>query len=181
MSSSTSFLGKRYNISNVDIYSTPQSITESLFKRERFDGIVFEPACGEGEMVKVIEKHNKCIASDIRKDINGFQNVDFLKYNFPMENLITNPPYNLANEFVVHGLNYFEKKMAFLLRLNFLESQRRYKLFKESPLKSVYVFSKRQTLTPKGFPTKKHGTITYAWFVWEKVYSGVPQLDWICD
>lgn len=178
----SSFFRKQTN-SVLDYYDTPEKITEALFKREKFNGVVYEPACGEGEMVKIITKYNQCISSDIRNDENifGLKNIDFLQQNISMENIVTNPPYNNATEFLIHGLKYFEKKMAFLCRLNFLESKKRYNIFKNSPLKTVYIFSKRQTLSPKGSGIEKGGMIVYAWFIWEKNYRGKPIIEWICD
>ncbi len=179
--SAMSLVGKRHNISKTDNYATPNHMVESLFKREKFDGVVYEPACGDGEMVKIIKKYNICIASDIRTDVNNTPNIDFLKTYRPMENIITNPPYNLATEFLTHALNLYKKKLALLLRLNFLESCKRYKIFKTSNLKTVYVFSKRQTLKPYGTGKTGNGTIVYAWYVWDKSFLGKPQLDWIND
>lgn len=66
------------------------------------------------------------------------------------------------------------------LKLSFLESERRKSMFENSPLKTVYVFSKRVQLYPEGQPKPKNsGTIAYAWFVWEKGYAGEPMIKWI--
>ena len=71
------------------------------------------------------------------------------------------------------------------LKIQFLEGQARKEWFKNSPLKYVYVFSKRQdpwrdgeSLNPK--TGKKWGsTMCFAWFVWEQGYAGEPTIKWI--
>jgi len=142
-------------------------------RREKFEGIVWECACGSGTMLKVIEKYNPCFGTDI---LTG---VDFLLEKKMVDNIITNPPYKLALEFASKGLVLASQKLALFLRLNFLEGQSRYAFFKHTPLKVVYVFSKRQTLSATGIKTG--GTIAYAWYVWDKNYNGKPYLDWIND
>jgi len=95
---------------------------------------------------------------------------------------VTNPPYNLAEQFVRKAIGLADNKVAMFLRLNFLEGQKRYKLFRQYPPRMVYVFSKRQTLYPLelGIPSNG-GTIAYAWFVWYKGFQGKPEIDWIDD
>jgi hypothetical protein len=67
-----------------------------------------------------------------------------------------------------------------LLRLQFLEGINRYLLlFRCNPPKTVYVFSKRLTFQRPSLYLKNSGMICYAWFVWEKGYTGRPQIDWI--
>jgi len=175
-----SIVGFGYNRDSHDFYPTPPSATEALFLREKFDGMVWECASGNGSMSKVIEKYNPCFSSDIRADseVYGATGMDFLKTSFPFPNIITNPPYKLAERFVYHALGLPTIKVAMFLKLVFLESSGRYRLFKTAPLKMVYVFSKRQTLSPRG-EVATGGLIAYAWFVWDKSYDGKPTLDWI--
>ena len=165
--------GARSNISALDEYATPVYCTEALLEREKFDGEIWECACGSGNMLKVLEKYNSCFGTDI---LTG---TDFLLEDKVADNIVTNPPYNMALQFAKQGLKLARKKMALFLRLNFLEGQKRYPFFKGSPLKTVYVFSKRQTLSATGIETG--GTIAYAWYVWEHGYYGLPQLDWVND
>jgi len=175
--------GNQGNRSSLDFYATPPETTEALFRVESFEGDIWECACGDGAMSQVIEKYNKCYSSDIRNDnsIYGDGGIDFLLAGeeFITNNIITNPPYSLASAFVRQGLRLSTKKLALFLRLNFLEGQGRYSMFKNTPLKTVHVFCKRQTLHPPGIVVRTGGIIAYAWFVWDKEYSGRPYLDWI--
>ena len=169
--------GNRSNVSELDSYATPPSATHSLMKRIKFNGEVWECACGVGAMSDVVSQYNKCIASDIT------QGFDFLDTELWLEvpNIITNPPYKLAEQFVRRACQVASEKVAMFLRLNFLESQSRYKMFKELPLEWVLVFCKRQTLHPEGVIVTTGGTIAYAWYVWNKEYTGSPKIDWIND
>jgi hypothetical protein len=178
-----SIVGFSTNRAEADFYPTPPSTTEALFKVEKFDGLVWECASGNGSMSKVIEKYNQCISSDIRTDtsVYGTKGIDFLKAKLFADNIITNPPYRDAQKFVEHALKLADKKVAMLLKLVFLESSARYQLFKSSPLKIVYVFCKRQTIYKEGIVGVNAGLIAYAWFVWDKNYTGKPTIDWIKD
>jgi hypothetical protein len=168
--------GARTNRSPLDCYSTPYYATKALMERVKFDGEVWECACGSGKMARVIENYNPVIETDIQTG------TDFLLESRVADNIITNPPYNLAERFVWQALRLSHKKVALFLRLNFLESSGRYNMFKTTPLKQVLVFSKRQNLYPDGYKIPQNGgTIAYAWFIWEKNYTGQPAIDWIND
>ena len=167
--------GARNNSSLLDCYSTPAYATRALMEWVKFEGEIWEPACGVGRMSRVIEDYNPVIETDIQTG------TDFLLENRLVDNIVTNPPYNLAEKFVRQALKLADKKVALFLRLNFLESSGRYKMFKETPLKQVLVFCKRQTLFPEGTVINNGGIIAYAWFIWEKGYTGQPTVDWIND
>lgn len=183
LSKGLSIVGFGKDRDSSDFYPTPPKTTEALFKREKFDGIVWECASGDGSMAKVIEKYNLCVASDIRADetIYGEKGIDFLIEYRVIDNIITNPPYKLAKQFAERALLLAQRKVALLLKLVFLEGSGRYNFFKSSPLKTVYVFCKRQPIWRRGEVGKNSGLIAYAWFVWDKSYDGKPYIDWIND
>lgn len=188
-----SIIGYGKNRAEADFYPTPESTTKALLDRENFEGTIWECASGDGAMVKAIEQYteNLVLASDIREDTWGFSNIDFLKVenikdckffieNNP-ENIITNPPYRYAKEFVLQAKKIATKKVAMLMKLVFLEGIGRYEMFqdKEFPLKKVYVFCKRQKIYANGKIGKNSGLIAYAWFVWDKNHKGEPIIEWI--
>ena len=59
--------------------------------------------------------------------------------------IITNPPYKIAKEFVEHALEVITEghKVAMFLKLTFLESKKRRELFEKYPPKVIYVSSSR--------------------------------------
>ena len=99
--------------------------------------------------------------------------------------IITNPPYKFALDFVKHSLDIIEdgNKVIMFLKLTFLEGIERGIFFKENPPKEVLVFSKRVLCAKNGeFEKMIEGggsAVAYAWYVWEKGFKGKPTLEWI--
>lgn len=95
--------------------------------------------------------------------------------------IITNPPYALAKEFVEHALDISmdSVKVAMFLKIQFLESKKRYDLFKKYPPKKIYVFVNRVNCGKNGVFGKESSAVCYAWFVWEKDYEGEPIIRWL--
>ena len=131
----------------MDFYATDKRATHELLKREQFISPIYEPACGEGHIGKVLEEHNyKVKAEDIcYRGYGSEEEVDFFTVTENTLDIVTNPPYFCAEPFLKHALEISRKqvKIAMLFRLAFLEGQKRYELFKEYPPRRVYVFSKR--------------------------------------
>lgn len=94
-------------------------------------------------------------------------------------NIVTNPPYALAQQFAEHAMAIATGKVALLLKLTFLEGLKRRNLFDERGLKTVYVFRRRLQMGRNGQTYANGGMIAFAWFVWEAGYKGKPQIDWI--
>ena len=99
--------------------------------------------------------------------------------------IITNPPYRYAKEFVEHALDIVGdgRKVAMFLKLTFLESKSRRALFEKYPPKRIWVFSERVQCAKNGdFETYKQGVgtaVAYAWYIWEKGYRGETTVGWI--
>ena len=164
-----------------DYYPTPAYAVEELLKREEFQGEVWECACGEGDISKVFESNGFSVRSTDLIDRGFGSQLDFLKSDVISDNIITNPPYKIALDFVMKAKKQSRNKIAMFLKTVWLESEGRYEMFqdKEFPLKCVYQFSKRVTLTKGGKKMKNSGMIAYAWYVWEKGYEGEPVIRWI--
>ena len=173
-----SIVGAGNNRAVADFYPTPDFATEQLLWREKFEGTIWECASGDGAIAKFFPN---CMASDLRTDdsIYGEKGIDFLKTYRKVDNIITNPPYKYAQEFVEQALFCADKKVAMLLKLVFLESISRKKLFDKNQLRVVYVFRRRLKIYANGIMGKNSGLIAYAWFIWDKSYNGKPTIDWI--
>lgn len=162
-----------------DFYPTPTYATLEILKRERLEGITWECACGDGAISKLLPHNTNIISSDLFDRGYGETGVDFLNTYKQVNNIITNPPYKLAREFIEHALKCADKKVIMLLKLNFLEGQKRYEFFTESPLRTVYVFSKRLNFNKGNEEGKGNGLLAYAWYVWEQGYKSKPIIEWI--
>ena len=166
-----------------DFYPTPPYAVEQLLRREAFNGNIWECACGEGDISNVLIKHEFSVySSDLIDRGYGDSPVNFLWYQgIKYDNIITNPPYKDALDFVIKAKRFSNNKIAMFLKTVFLESAERYSMFndKEYPLKTIYQFSKRVTLSKNGIKLKNSGMIAYAWYVWDKSYRGKPTIEWI--
>lgn len=166
-----------------DFYVTPADATLALLQHEAFPGVIWEPACGNGAISKLVAQHEgvtQVISTDLIDRGYGESGRDFFKEQRIVDHIVTNPPYALAEQFVRHSLSCTTGKTAMLLKLQFLEGVKRQKLFEETPLKSVYVFSKRISMYRNGDKGNYSSSmIAFAWFVWEHGYSGEPTIRWI--
>jgi hypothetical protein len=172
---------KRYaDLDGPDFFPTPKWATEALIDNERFDGDIWECACGNGAMSEVLETTGRSVIStDLYDRGYGEGGVDFLDTARRHANIVTNPPYNAAEGFVHTGLAAAQRKFALLLRLAFLEGGNRQRtIFDCAPPARVWVFSERITFYPAGAVQKGSGTTAYAWFVWDKEAVGPTELKW---
>lgn len=159
-----------------DFYPTPDCSTNDLLDREKFEGTIWEPACGDGAISKLlIQRGYEVYSSDLIDRGYGDAHFDFLLHETPHgDNIITNPPFKFATEFTLHSLKLAKKKVIMFGQLTFLEgSKRKDKLFSQNHLRQIYVFSKRQPMNGIG------SMIAFAWYVFDKEYQGKPTLEWI--
>lgn len=173
---------KRFaDLEGPDFFPTPTWATHALMENEHFDGDVWEPACGDGAMAKVIGEYGNTVrATDLFDRGYGTPGIDFLTDEHEADNIITNPPYNSAEGFVSAGMRKSRRKFALLLRLAFLEGANRQRtIFQETPPARVWIFSERITFYPSGTVQKGSGTTAYAWFVWDKASPNFSELKWL--
>jgi hypothetical protein len=172
---------KRFaDLNGPDFFPTPRWATFALIDNERFAGDIWECACGDGTMSRVLEETGCSVpSSDLYDRGYGDVGIDFLTVTRQTDNIITNPPYNSAEGFVRNGVNLAKHKFALLLRLAFLEGAKRARtIFTDCPPSRVWVFSERITFYPVGVEVKGTGTTAYAWFVWDKDAPNGTELRW---
>jgi hypothetical protein len=166
-----------------DWYRTPPDCTRALLSVESFGMEVWECACGDGAISRELEAYGHKVAStDLIDRGYGTGGVDFVAASeLWAPDIITNPPYELADEFALHALDLGVNKMALLCRLAWLEgSERHEKLWSQRKLARVWVFAPRQTLWRGDDDSEDDGGMTaYAWFVFEREHDGAPTLGWL--
>lgn len=172
-----------------DYYATEPKALELLLKKEQFSPYVWECACGEGHLSEVLKKHGYKVKSSDLYD-RGYETtemIDFLKTTKEdiksdvSRDIITNPPYKYAKEFVEHALEISMDgtKVAMFLKLTFLESKARRELFEKHPPKVIYVASSRLLCAKNGeFEKDSSKAVAYGWFIWEKGFKGEPIVRW---
>lgn len=170
-----------------DFYATHPDSTRALLEVEEIIYPAWEPACGEGHISKLLT--GDVLSSDLID--RGYERaivIDFLdnsETRHDIATIITNPPFNLFQEFLEKALKIANKKVIMFGKLQALEGQKRATFLETTPLKTVYVFKKRQQLLPEGKDfklltgRKSANTMAFAWFVWEIGYTGEPIIKWI--
>ena len=164
-----------------DFYPTPERGTRALLAVERFDGAIWEPACGDGAMSRVLEDAgHDVVSTDLVDRGYGESRRDFLmEFTLAAPNVVTNPPFKLALQFMQHAWSLGARKMAFLLRLAALEGAERGKFYDSSNLARVWVFRGRLSMYRSGIVLANGGMVPMAWFVWDRAHQGPPTLGWL--
>lgn len=169
-----------------DYYATDPAALELLLQKESFDRHVWECACGEGHLSKVLEANGYDVRStDLIDRGYGVGGVDFLQETEPFDgDIVTNPPYKYAKEFVERAIRLVTDghRVVMLLKIQFLEGKARRELFDKYPPKMIYVSTSRINCCKNGDFSKEqrnnNSAQAYAWFIWEKGYSGEPVIRW---
>ena len=169
-----------------DYYATSPKAAELLLEIEYLDKNVpiWECSAGGNHLADVFrERGYKVRTSDIVKRTETTEQLDFLSDGITEwdGNIVTNPPYKYAAEFVQKAIDIIPdgNKCIMFLKLQFMEGKQRRKLFDKYPPKTVWVSSSRLACAKNGdFGRYSQSAVAYAWFVWEKGYRGETTLKW---
>src|SRR5690625_4823840 len=107
--------GWRGRVKN-DYYATPPETTKAILNRIKLSGSVLEPACGEGHISKVLKEYypnSEIISTDLIDRGYGVGGINFLTHDYGrrFDNVITNPPFKYAKEFIERGLDIANEKV----------------------------------------------------------------------
>ena len=167
-----------------DYYATDPKAMELLLEIESFNKNVWECACGERHLSNVLEEAGYNVrSSDI---INRADNevLDFLSDEVTEwdGDIVTNPPFKYAQQFIEKAMDILPEgnRLALFLKIQFLEGKKRKELFKKYPPKIIYVSSSRLRCAKNGdfVAYKDSNAICYAWYIWEKGYTGDSVVKW---
>jgi hypothetical protein len=171
----------------LDLYETPSVAVEALLRVEKIPHRVWEPACGRGAIVNVLRAQgHEVVASDIADyglpiTPPGYYGRDFLlerKLPKGCECIVTNPPFMIVERFVAHALD-LAPLVVMLLRLAFLESERRCGILEGRGLRAVHVFRKRLPMMHRDqwAGRKANSGMAFAWFIWDHNHTGPTVID----
>ena len=164
----------------------PEWAVAALLNQEDIPSPVWDPACGTGTITRVCWGHGKpAFGTDVA---SGGDFLTASKKMWPLHvadrwssgaipSIVCNPPFGLAEEFILHAVDLDVPVAAFLLRLAFLEGTgRRKRIFDPHPPARVWTFSKRVSCPPPGALINGRkasgGAMAFAWFVWERGWKG---------
>jgi hypothetical protein len=170
-----------------DLYETPIVAVEALLRHERLPHRLWDPCCGPGNIVNALRAAgHEVVATDL---VNygvpitppGYYGVDFLmEHKAPAgcEGVVMNPPFKLAEEFIAHALELCPLVIA-LLRLAFMESERRTRILEGRGLARIHQFRKRLPMMHRaGWEGRKANSgMAFAWFVWDREHRGPTTID----
>lgn len=180
-----------YERTEGDRYWTEPWVTRALMETyldDRIGSGVWEPAVGRGDIQRELEKHYYRVFGsdiDISESPEGSVEIDFFTGPIPelyplTGGIVSNPPYNLAQEFIEKALEYSEKLdlpvVAMLLRSEFKHAKSRAHLFGPgSGYACEVVLTTRPRWdwwfrdTPKASP--RHN---FSWFIWDSQWEKEP-------
>ncbi len=171
-----------------EFYPTPPEAVRALLSVEQFDGRIWEPACGEGAIAKVLSDAGYEVVSTDRYDYGfGETGVDFLAVQSPRaRHIVTNPPYGrgLADAFMLKALSLTRQtggKVALLLNLASLCHPTRSALWRRVRPARIYAIDGVVC-----WPTHRYGAASeafmrhrYCWVVWSPEHQGSPSFGWL--
>jgi len=168
-----------------DCYETPAEAVHALLRVESLPHYIWEPCCGPGSIVTVLREYGHLLYATDLVDYgcpDSLSRIDFLlEHKLPdpsIGGIITNPPFKLAEQFIAHALGLVPF-VAMLLRLAFLETEKRTAILDEAGLRTVHVFKRRLPMMHRrGWDGPRASSqIPFAWFVWQRGYTGKPTVD----
>jgi hypothetical protein len=175
--------GSGYAYAEYSWYCEPRRAIDALLDVEKFDGSVWDPACGGGNIPRACRDRGiEAIGTDIVQRGGADAVADFLRDTpLSMDHIITNPPFELAVEFTLHALSLARHKVAIVQRTSWLEGRKRHRqLFSGGRLARMWQFSSRISMPPGGVNVAaKNGSVSYAWFVFSNDHQGPPTLGWL--
>jgi len=171
-----------------EFYPTPPEATRALLSVESFDGDIWEPACGDGRIAKVLTDHGHAVVStDLHAYGHGETGIDFLRERTARaKHIVTNPPYGwgLADRFVRRALTLTQQtggKVAMLLNMASLCHPRRTAEWQQVPPARIYAVDDIVCWPEDRYgPPPPHFTKhRYVWAVWTPEHKGPPAFWWL--
>jgi hypothetical protein len=173
-----------------DWYVEPVWAVDRLAERVTFDGAIHDPCCGKGTIPLALlgPYADRVSGADLIDRANGqFPVQDFLTDYAPRDNVVSNPPFKIANLIAEHALKIVQPGgvVALVCNAKFLFSQMRHPLFTRREMERVIVFSRRPSMPPGemlarlGEGCRGGGSIDFVWCIWRvgKTERGC-NIDW---
>lgn len=165
-------------------YVEPFWCSERLFAEEKFEGGIYDPCCGFGRIViSGLKAGHVAYGSDLID--RGWDSTrtphDFLSSaDEQHDNIVCNPPFDIAPEFALHALKLARRKVAMVFptaRLNAAHWLR------GTPLARVWLMTPRPSMPPGYTITAGEkpggGKSDFCWLVWTRGRIGPADLRWL--
>lgn len=177
-------IGRR---SENEFYPTPPEAVRALLSVETFEGPIWECACGDGAIAKVLtERGHQVVSTDLYDYSFGQSGVDFLREPvMRAKHIVTNPPYGrgLADRFVLKALELAattEGKVAMLLDLSSLCQVERTAFWRKHVPARIHAVDGIDCWPKhKPRPAERFMTRRYCWVVWDPAHVGPTSFNWL--
>ena len=163
-----------------DWYVEPTWCVKALNDRILLSGGVHDPCCGMG----TIPKFFGGTGADLVDRGYGYPQRNFLEDTARYDNIVTNPPYSIAQQIIEHALTVARQKVCALVQLKFLASQKRHSLFTRPETEKIIILSRRPSMPPgemlveHGESIRGGGSIDFCWVVWASYRPDEVTVEW---
>jgi hypothetical protein len=157
-----------------DAYSTPAWVTEALIPHLLASHCrVWECAAGSGQMVEALRHAGYTVTAT---DITDGQDFLTTEPGTSFLGIVTNPPYELATEFIERALRLVPSDgfVAMLLRCDFDHAVSRQHLFGNCAVFAKKVVLRRRIRWFEDW--RASPSFNHAWFVWSRRHQGPPTI-----
>jgi hypothetical protein len=167
--------------SDSDWYTEPSWCSARLFEAEVFAGAIHDPAVGTGRVVEAALAHGfEATGADIVDRGFSFPVRDFALTTTPVDNIVTNPPFALAQRFIEHGLALARRNVAVIFPTARLNAAR---WLADTPLQRIWLLTPRPSMPPGETILRGEkaagGKTDFCWLVFEQGYEGEPSVAWL--
>jgi len=183
--------GKNYSMNSNpdrnlgDFYQTPISMTQRFLDTDpipdKENCTVLDPAAGKGAIIDVLIKNGF-------ESVGGYDlflmdpKINFIEVDTSVDYIFCNPPFSLANEFLLHSYRIARKKFFFLMPLDYLHGKQRFKKKVFRGLESVSIFIRKPMLSDGIRDDGKYNTgmLCYAWYTFNCENQNIkPTINWL--
>lgn len=176
-------------------YVEPEWCSRRLFEEEEFpNGVIHDPCCGFGTIplaargAGMIATGNDLVNRGWDRELSPhdflspesflFHRLSAKPYIY--QNIVCNPPFNIADKFAARALAIAEYKVAMIFPTARLNAAH---WLKGTPLKTVWLMTPRPSMPPGHVIARGEkpggGKMDYCWLVWEANFAGTPELKWL--
>ncbi len=179
-----------------DFYVEEEWCSQRLFEVEPFQGVIWDPACGMGRIVEraelagltafgtdLVDRGGDARCHALQHD--GTRTYDFLAPRpdhdcIRADNIVTNPPFDLAKEFALRALELARHKVAIIFPTARLNAAR---WLEQTPLERIWLLTPRPSMPPGEVILRGEkpggGKMDYCWLVFDHAHIGSPGLHWL--
>ena len=166
-----------YQRQTLDSYATPFWVIEALIPYLPKARKIWEPACGDGNVVRVLADHGYDVYATDKID-----GEDFFEMKDPAGStgIISNPPFSDSAVFIQHAIDIMMSCRGFvamLLPVDYDSAKSRRPLFADCPIFSKkIVLLKRIVWFERDDGKKAAPSENHAFYIWDWKHVGAPTI-----